>query len=37
MTSGGLLVALPRQRAGELPGAQIGRLLEGEAGTVAVV
>jgi selenide,water dikinase len=37
MTSGGLLVALPRQRAGELPGAEIGRLLEGEAGTVAVV
>ncbi len=37
MTSGGLLVAVDRQRAGEVPGAVIGRLLEGEPGTIRVV
>ena len=36
MTSGGLLVALPAARANEVPGARVGRLVEGEAGTMAV-
>ncbi|HTU85406.1 MAG TPA: selenide, water dikinase SelD [Solirubrobacteraceae bacterium] len=37
MTSGGLLVALDPGRAGEVPGNVIGRLLEGEPGTISVV
>jgi selenide, water dikinase len=37
MTSGGLLVALDPDRAGEVPGTVIGRLLEGEPGTISVV
>jgi selenide,water dikinase len=37
MTSGGLLVAVPPERAGEVPGAQIGGLLEGPPGTISVV
>jgi selenide,water dikinase len=36
MTSGGLLVALPVDRAHELPGAIVGQLLEGEPGTISV-
>jgi selenide,water dikinase len=36
MTSGGLLVALAPQRARELSGRAIGRLLAGEAGRIAV-
>ena len=36
MTSGGLLVALDPSRAGEVPGALIGRLVEGPAGEIAV-
>jgi selenide,water dikinase len=35
-TSGGLLVALPAEAAAEVPGAVVGRLVEGEAGTIAV-
>ena len=37
MTSGGLLVALDATRAEELPGAVIGRLVEGEPGTIRVL
>ena len=37
MTSGGLLVALDAARAGELPGVMIGRLVEGEPGTIRVL
>jgi selenide, water dikinase len=37
MTSGGLLVALDPARAGEVPGSVIGRLVEGEPGTIRVV
>jgi selenide,water dikinase len=37
MTSGGLLVALAPARAGRLAGAQIGRLLSGEPGSIAVI
>jgi selenide,water dikinase len=37
MTSGGLLVALDPARAGQVPGTVIGRLLEGEPGTISVV
>ena len=37
MTSGGLLVALDPARAGEVPGTVVGRLLEGEPGTISVV
>ncbi len=37
MTSGGLLVAVDPTRAGEVPGPVIGRLVEGEAGTITVV
>jgi selenide,water dikinase len=36
MTSGGLLVALPAERAAELPGRVIGRLCDGQAGAIAV-
>ncbi len=36
MTSGGLLIALAPERAGELPGLAIGRLVEGPAGSIAV-
>jgi selenide,water dikinase len=36
MTSGGLLAAVPPATAGTLPGTQIGRLLDGPAGTIAV-
>ena len=36
MTSGGLLVALAPERAGELPGAVIGSLGEGPPGTISV-
>ena len=36
MTSGGLLAALPTERASELPGAVIGRLVEGPPGTISV-
>jgi selenide,water dikinase len=37
MTSGGLLVALDPARAGELPGHVVGRLVEGEPGTISVI
>jgi len=37
MTSGGLLVALPDEGAHALPGAAVGRLTEGPAGTISVV
>ncbi len=37
MTSGGLLVALGPERTGEVPGTVIGRLVEGEAGTIRVL
>ena len=37
MTSGGLLVAVDPARAGALPGAVIGRLVDGEPGTIRVV
>ena len=36
MTSGGLLAALPAERADVLPGVVIGRLAEGPAGTIRV-
>jgi selenide,water dikinase len=36
MTSGGLLVATAPERAGSVPGAVLGRLLEGSAGAIAV-
>ncbi len=36
MTSGGLLVAVGRDRAAELPGTVVGRLLAGEPGTIVV-
>ncbi len=36
-TSGGLLVALAPRRAGEVPGALVGTLLEGEPGAISVV
>jgi len=36
MTSGGLLAAVPAERAGEVPGAVVGRLVEGEPGTIRV-
>jgi selenide, water dikinase len=35
-TSGGLLVAVPPDGSGEVPGARIGRLVPGAAGTVSV-
>jgi selenide,water dikinase len=37
MTSGGLLVAVARERAMEMPGHVIGRLTEGDAGVITVV
>ena len=37
MTSGGLLVAVDPARADDLPGAVIGRLLDGEPGTIRVI
>jgi selenide,water dikinase len=37
MTSGGLLAAVPEGRASRMPGAVIGRLLEGPAGEIRVV
>jgi len=37
MTSGGLLVAVAPDRAAELPGVVIGRLVDGEAGTIEVM
>jgi selenide,water dikinase len=36
-TSGGLLVAVAPDRAADVPGAVVGRLVAGEAGTIAVV
>ena len=36
-TSGGLLVAVDPARAGELPGAIVGRLVAGEPGAIAVL
>jgi selenide,water dikinase len=36
MTSGGLLAAVAPERAGKIPGAVIGRLVEGPAGTIMV-
>ena len=36
-TSGGLLVSIPPARAGELEGAVIGRMLDGEPGEISVV
>ncbi len=36
MTSGGLLAALPPGRAADVPGARIGRLVDGEPGTIRV-
>jgi selenide, water dikinase len=36
MTSGGLLAAVPASRAATIPGAVIGRLLDGPAGTISV-
>ncbi|HUE25908.1 MAG TPA: selenide, water dikinase SelD, partial [Solirubrobacteraceae bacterium] len=36
MTSGGLLAAVAPERAGQLPGAVIGRLIDGPAGTISV-
>ena len=37
MTSGGLLVAVDPGRAGEIPGALLGHLVEGKPGTIRVV
>jgi len=37
MTSGGLLVAVDPARAGEVPGVVVGRLLDGEPGTIRVI
>jgi selenide,water dikinase len=36
MTSGGLLIAVAPERAGELPGVVVGRLVEGAPGTINV-
>jgi selenide,water dikinase len=36
MTSGGLLAAVPAERAGLMPGAVLGRLVDGPAGTIRV-
>ena len=36
MTSGGLLAAVPPERAGEVPGAVVGRLVEGPPGKLSV-
>ncbi len=37
MTSGGLLAAVPSESAERMPGSVVGRLLEGQPGTIAVV
>jgi selenide, water dikinase len=37
MTSGGLLVAVAPDRANKIPGTVIGRLVEGEPGTISVI
>jgi selenide,water dikinase len=37
MTSGGLLAAVPSERAGSIPGVVVGRLVEGTAGAISVV
>ena len=37
MTSGGLLVAVPPARSGRAPGVEIGRLTDGEPGTIKLV
>lgn len=37
MTSGGLLAAVPPDTAALVPGAVVGRLVEGEAGAISVV
>ena len=37
MTSGGLLAAVPAERAGSLPGTVIGRLANGAAGSIEVI
>ena len=37
MTSGGLLAAVDADRAGDLPGAVVARLVEGPAGTITVI
>ena len=36
LLSGGLLVAVPEERAGEAPGVEVGRVNEGEPGAIAV-
>ena len=36
MTSGGLLAAVPPERAESMPGTIIGRLVDGTPGTIAV-
>jgi len=36
MTSGGLLAAVAPERAGEIDGAVVGRLVAGEPGTILV-
>jgi selenide,water dikinase len=36
MTSGGLLAAVPAERAARVPGALVGRLVEGPPGTINV-
>jgi selenide,water dikinase len=36
-TSGGLLVAVPRERAADVPGAVVGRLRDGPAGAIHVI
>jgi selenide,water dikinase len=36
MTSGGLLAALAPERASDMPGAVIGRLVDGPAGAISV-
>jgi hypothetical protein len=36
MTSGGLLAAVPPEAGNRMPGAVIGRLARGEAGTIQV-
>jgi selenide,water dikinase len=37
MTSGGLLAAVPPARAADVPGSIIGQLVDGSAGTIAVI
>ena len=36
-TSGGLLIALPAERAADVPGAVVGRLVEGPPGSIGVI